>query len=96
MPIYLNYKMSAQRNSHNHLSTVVKRRLNIEVALVDQENDRSIENQQQPKLARTAKAQEKRVSISGILGFHQTQQKGVRSGGLNDLLGGNNSAGFLS
>ena len=91
--------MSAQRNSNNqqhHLSTVVKRRLNIEVAVVDQENDRSIENKQQHKLARTAKAQEKRVSISGILGLPQTQQKGVRNGGLNELLGGNNSAGFFS
>ena len=68
--------MSAQRNSQSqqqHLSTtVVKRRLNIEVAGLDQENDRSIENQQLHKLARTAKAQEKRVSISGILGFPQT------------------------
>ena len=75
---------------------MVKRRLNIEVAGVDQENDRSIENQQLHKLARTAKAQEKRVSISGILGFPQTKQKGVRSGGLDEIVSGNNSTGFFS
>jgi hypothetical protein len=50
---------------------VVKRLLNIEI---DQENDRSLENKQH--MVRTAKAQEKRVSISGFLGFGTTKTDG--------------------